>query len=154
MTKPINIDRLIATLAQIAGVQAGVATKAAPSLASELSKCVELEFDQEPIVSTLPLHKERFRAIVEQFTSTLDERFDAIESALGVGDARALAELSHSLKGASGNCGFSPLAEVASLLEQAARSSELETIPAALVQLRHIQSRIVTPKATDAFHCS
>ncbi len=146
MTKPINIDRLIATLAEIAGVQVEVATKAVPSLVGEPSAAVELEHDEGPIVSTLPLHKERFRAIVEQFTSTLDERFDALQIALESSDARTLAELGHSLKGASGNCGFSPLAVVASQLEQAARSSELETIPDALVQLRQIQSRIVTPK--------
>ena len=150
MTKPINIDRLIATLAEIAGVQVGAAAKAVPSQANEPSTCAESEHDEGPIVSTLPLHKERFRAIVEQFTSTLDERFDAIESALEAGDTRALAELSHSLKGASGNCGFIPLAEVASMLEQAARTSELGTSSAALVELRHIQSRIVTPKAADA----
>ncbi len=164
MTKPINFDKLIATLAEIAGIEVETAGVRIPLLAQVPAVSVELECADQvcatlecaegPIVSTLPLHKERFRAIVEQFTSTLDERFDALESALGAGDARALAELSHSLKGASGNCGFSPLAEVASLLELAARANELDTIPEAIVQLRQIQSRIVTPKPKNVYPCS
>lgn len=152
ITKPINFDRLIATLAEIAGIQVEVAKKVEPLLPIEPVAPTELEREEGTIVSTLPLHKERFRAIVEQFISTLDERFDALESALEAEDARALAELSHSLKGASGNCGFSQLAEAAALVEHAARASELDTIPEALVHLRQIQRRIVTPTLAAASH--
>ncbi|MEZ6078481.1 MAG: response regulator [Pirellulaceae bacterium] len=152
MTKPINFDRLIATLAEIAGIAVETTAKTLTLPDCEPVAAEVREHDDEPIVSTLPLHKERFRVIVEQFASTLDERFDALESALMAGDTRTLAELSHSLKGASGNCGFSSLAEVAALLERSAQSSELETAPQVLDQLRQIRNRIVTPRSADATH--
>lgn len=150
MTKPIDFDRLITTLAEIAGIKVSSAVHTPNLPAIEPVTALELDSDAGPIVSTLPLHKERFRAIVEQFTLTLDERFDALEVALEAGDRQILAELSHSLKGASGNCGFAALADVASELEQTARNAELDSIPDMLSQLRNIQSRIQTPEAVES----
>ena len=147
MTKPINFDRLITTLAEIAGIEVSTAPQVSTVSINDPLGVADLDTASAAIISTLPLHKERFRAIVEQFTQTLDERFDALEVAFKAGDCQTLLELSHSLKGASGNCGFAVLADVAAELEQTARINELDCIPDMLGQLRNIQSRIRTPKA-------
>ena len=91
------------------------------------------------------MHKERFRDIVVQFVSRLDERFDAIEAALERGDLQQLADLGHSLKGASGNCGFMRLAETAAKLEASSRAADLDSIPGILREFRELHARIEVP---------
>ncbi len=150
MTKPIDFDRLITTLAQIAGIEVSVATKGLPLLDVNAEESSDIESIDGPIVSTLPIHKERFRVIVEQFVATLDSRFDAIEAALNTSDGTAIAELCHSLKGAGGNCGFASLSKAALKLELAAKASAFESIPELMDQLRQIQRRIETPANSPA----
>jgi PAS domain S-box-containing protein len=141
ITKPINFDRLVTLLAQIAGIEV------------ELAGPTEEPQDEDPrivddtseIRSTLPVHKERFRLIVEDFVESLDQRFDAIEAALLSGNLDELAELSHSLKGASGNCGLDPLSRVASRMEQSARANEPEAVPDLIGEIRKVRARIVLP---------
>jgi HPt (histidine-containing phosphotransfer) domain-containing protein len=92
------------------------------------------------------MHKERFREIVSQFVSRLDERFDAMEKALEDNDAEELVELGHWLKGASGNCGFAPIAETALKLEIRGRDANLASVPAILRELRALRARIEVPE--------
>ncbi len=158
LTKPIDFDRLITTLAEISGIEVTAAAVQPSDLnndsvrdlrQSDTNPSSEIlanaAVDSEPIRSTLPMHKERFREIVVQFVSRLDERFDAIQAALERGDAVQLAELGHSLKGASGNCGFASLAESALKLETSSRAADLDSIPAILREFRELQSRIEVP---------
>jgi PAS domain S-box-containing protein len=143
LTKPVDFDRLISTLAKIAGqpvlIDKGFVANSRPLAAWN-------DTDAEPIHSTLPIHKERFREIVAQFVSKLDERFDAIERLVEQGDSQQLAELGHSLKGASGNCGFAQLAEAAARLEACGRAGDLETIPEILAELRSLRRRLEVPE--------
>ncbi len=149
MTKPINFDKLITTLAEIAGIGVQLAAKRTSETVVETTDLLEVEPTRGAIESTLPIHKERFRQIVQQFIESLDERFDAMDAALVAGDSASLAELGHSLKGASGNCGFEPLARVAARMEQAARSAKTDVIAEELIEIRKVRSRIVTPVSTE-----
>jgi PAS domain S-box-containing protein len=144
ITKPINFDRLVILLAQIAGIEVELA--GLPTVL-EQEDLLSID-DSSEIRSTLPVHKERFRLIVEEFIQSLDQRFDAIEAALESGDHEALAELSHSLKGASGNCGLGPLSSVASRMEQFARANELNSVPDLIGEIRKVRSRIVIPTSS------
>ena len=161
LTKPVDFDKLIGTLAEIAGIEVSsevVSPTTSMKPADQLNlatdskddEAVPKDEDQGPIVSTLPTHKERFREIVEQFVGRLDERFDAIEQLLEQGDAGQLAESGHSLKGASGNCGFSQMAELASELEVSSREGDLESISKLLAELRAMRQRIHVPEAVPA----
>ncbi len=158
LTKPIDIDRLITTLAEIAGIEVTAAAVQKRDLNDDAvtnirqsdtisSRAIQtgVAVDLEPIRSTLPMHKERFREIVVQFVSRLDERFDAIQAALERGDAGQLADLGHSLKGASGNCGFASLAETALKLETSSRAADLDSVPAILREFRELHARIEVP---------
>ena len=161
LTKPVDFDRLISMLAEIAGLE--VETEVVQPEAGEANNANEVNDDtcemaerdavdaeastndSEPIVSTLPLHKERFRAIVAQFVDRLDERFDALDQLIAEGNAKELTEQGHSLKGASGNCGFEPLSLVAADIEMAGRAGDLEAIPELLADLRRLRARIQMP---------
>ena len=156
LTKPIDFDRLITTLAEIAGID--VTAAALPPLDSVPGTTADNgeedpPADAGPILSTLPMHKERFREIVSQFVSRLDERFDMMEQAFEAGDAPQLLELGHWLKGASGNCGFASIAETALKLETHSRSGDLDSVPAILRELREFRSRIEVPPQSQFANC-
>jgi CheY-like chemotaxis protein len=147
LTKPIDFDRLITTLAKIAGIEVIAADEQPGSedipIADDL--ITSDSAGAGPILSTLPMHKERFREIVSQFVSRLDERFGAMEQALEDDDAEQLVELGHWLKGASGNCGFAPIAETALKLEICGRNADLASVPAILRELHNLRARIEIP---------
>lgn len=147
LTKPVDFDRLISLLAEIAGMEVSLEQPSAP-VATNSSVEPEQE-DDGPIRSTLPMHKERFREIVSQFVDRLDERFDAMESLVKEGDLNQLCELGHSLKGASGNCGFSQIADAAARLEHTSRNGTLEEIPEILAELRELRGRVEVPNSAS-----
>jgi len=146
LTKPIDFDRLLTTLAEFAGVETTTQASAADSPSEDPLAVSETPVDDSPITSTLPIHKERFRKIVASFVERLDERFDAMQLAIDNGDATELAELGHWLKGASGNCGFAQMAESGLQMEMCGKQGDVDSVPAILADLRAIKQRIVVPE--------
>ncbi len=170
LSKPIEFDKLITTLAKIAGLEVQQASRSGASsdaehpsagsgesVASSVNQAkasganakpslaVNTANEHTPIVSTLPLHKQRFREITIQFVERLDARFDQMQAALEAADSGQLTDLAHALKGASANCGFAQIAAVASTLEASSQEGDLESITAMLGELREMRSRIETP---------
>ena len=151
LTKPIDFDHLITTLAEISGSAVSIESPCrvletcppTPDQTKEQSTC-------EPITSTLPTGKERFRKIVAQFVERLDDRFNSIESAVSSKDFGQLVELGHSLKGAAGNCGFSPLAEKAAVLEVAGKNEDMASAESTLADLRRLHQRIEVPAPPES----
>ena len=148
-----NIDSIGELLPELRRIRSRIETQDSsgnPIVSSESVRAIAPETSEDdstagPITSTLPVHKEKFREIVSRFVGGLDDRFDAIQSALDTGDEQSLVELGHSMKGASGNCGFAPISEAASRLEISARASDLDAISEIITDLRNIQSRIEVP---------
>ncbi len=155
LTKPVDFDLLITTLAEIAGLEVTTAATlpgdqaglepAPPGTALDVAPSNDSPANSQPIRSTLPIQKEKFRQIVVQFIGRLDDRFDLIQRALDAENAAELQNQGHSLKGASGNCGFSELAQVALRLETSGKEEDFESIPAILSELRALRSRIEVP---------
>ncbi|TWU49210.1 response regulator [Rubripirellula reticaptiva] len=148
LTKPVDFDRLISMLAEIAGLEVSIETGVAQIQMLDALPAPE-ESVNEPIRSTLPIHKERFREIVAQFVDRLDERFDMIEKAIVDEDRSLLTEMGHSLKGSSGNCGFAGMSERAAHLETLGSDGDLEEIRQTLVSLREMRARIEVPESVD-----
>jgi signal transduction histidine kinase/DNA-binding response OmpR family regulator len=151
LTKPIDFDRLILTLAEIAGLEVTTAAEQIDSKEIVKPDATVGFADKEPILSTLPVHKERFRLIVEQFVHRLDERFDAMQEALEQRDGPQLVELGHWLKGASGNCGFAAVADVALKLEESGKEGDLTAAETILRELRELRARIEVPERVEVF---
>jgi len=145
LTKPLDFDLLIKTLAKIAGVDITDTLSITAQSASTSSQAGNppMSVKNQPIHSTLPMNNAKFFDIVRRFVEGLDERFDNIEQTIKQGDFEELANLGHWLKGASGNCGFAQLSAAGIKLEEAAESADHATSTQTLHELREMKSRIV-----------
>lgn len=81
--------------------------------------------DFEQMGARLGLEKEEFMELVDIFVTSAEEDIQKLNEALCIDDSKAVAEAAHSLKGSSGNLGFSAIADLASKIEQGARKNEL-----------------------------
>ena len=100
----------------------------------------------QPIHSTLPMNKVKFRDIVKRFVEGLDQRFDGIEQVIDSRDFEELADLGHWLKGASGNCGFAQISAAGMKLEEAAKNADHSSSAQILRELREMKTRIEIPE--------
>ncbi|NND96996.1 MAG: response regulator, partial [Pirellulaceae bacterium] len=146
LTKPINFDRLITTLAAIAGVDtttAQVKTESAPSSpAAHGSSPSRL-----PILSTLNTDNPKFRVIVEKFVRRLPEQIDLMRQAMQQGNDQELADLGHWLKGSGPNVGFAAFADPAKELEQCARQSDFDRAADLLDEIDRLCHQVVAGMA-------
>lgn len=158
LTKPIDFDQLLMLLADIAGVQPS--SDADPSVSKTRQKTdvasandparTGRPIETEQIGSRLPVHKSRFRAIVEKFISRLPNQLSKMESAFQQQDFDQLADLAHWLKGSGLNVGFPELGDPARELEQLAKSRDGARIPLILRQLRVLASKLVAQPSAPA----
>lgn len=159
LTKPIDIDGLLQTLADLLGGQRAVdeavltaitpplpadAMPAQPMLESAMPDA--LDDADAPIVSRLA-ENPRFRPIIEKFVTRLDDQLEAMAIAWENRDLRELSSLAHWLKGAGGTVGFDDFTEPASDLQELAKSESETHIEEAIMAIRQLASRIVI--ATD-----
>ncbi|WP_293265959.1 ATP-binding protein [Neptunomonas sp.] len=138
MTKPINIDELVALLAELLDGEKLIETeteitdeqevlpvvkKALPDPSSHVLPPNALSKDiseaLQPIVSSLASN-EKFVSIVKRFVSRLEEQIIEMNGALEKEEFSELSDLAHWLKGSAGSVGFDMFTEVAIELESAA----------------------------------
>lgn len=155
LAKPIDIDLLIETLADLLGGRRS-ADEAPEYALAESTADGELQSvpseEEPPLESRLLADNPRFRPIIEKFIVRLDEQLEAMETALEQKDFDELASLGHWLKGAGGTVGFDAFTEPASTLEQLAKAQSEEEVADAIVDLRLLASRIVVASDTSALH--
>ena len=146
LTKPIDFDQLLMLLAEIAGVDPSTGQQTVCGTDEALATA-EAAVANEPtqrnwIGSTLPVHKPRFREIVEKFIGRLPDQLSRMELAHQQRAYDELADLAHLLKGSGLNCGFPPLGEVATELERSCKGGNTGAIPGQLKALRSIVRRL------------
>jgi CheY-like chemotaxis protein/HPt (histidine-containing phosphotransfer) domain-containing protein len=158
LTKPIDLDALLQTLAEILAVQQSEHAVAPggspePSNAPEPAAAANSAGDEPgepPIVSRLPTSNPRFLAIVQKFVSRLEEQLLEMENACRDRDYEKLAALAHWLKGSGGTVGFDAFTEPAQRLEQLAKTKLGVECQAVVRELRDLADRIVVPEGKDA----
>jgi len=151
LTKPINIDQLLQTLANLLGGKRAdaakpVRTAASPErlgLSAPPATAPEAE-STAPLVSRLA-GNERLVPAVRRFAGRLREQLDALEAAARNQDFGQVADLAHWLKGAGGTVGYDAFTEPAARLEQCAKDKAADEIEAALQELRGLAQRVVVP---------
>ena len=148
LTKPIDIDALIQTLADLLsareiGTVESVQTPAEPAVGVGLQG-PPLSFDKTPIMSRLAGNNPRFRPILEKFAHRLSDQLDAMTKSWNERDFDEIASLAHWLKGAGGTVGFDAFTEPAAKLEQLAKAKTAEEIEETIDELRRLAGRIVT----------
>jgi CheY-like chemotaxis protein/HPt (histidine-containing phosphotransfer) domain-containing protein len=158
LTKPVNLDRLLETLAEVLLPGEGdppvehqesrAARQDGPSPSPGPVAAAQPEGDEAPIPCSLPLEDPDFREIVEEFAVRLDEKLRAMERALSAEDYDELAALAHWLKGSGGTAGFDAFTLPAKALEGLARQRQGGPIPGAIAELRRLAGRIATAPVT------
>jgi PAS domain S-box-containing protein len=141
MTKPIDIDLLLQTLATLLG---GTRTELdgpqpRPPMATRPNE--ESQASDAPIVSRLEQHP-RLRRVAHSFARQMPERMQAITRAWECRDFEGLYALAHWLKGSGGTAGFDMFTAPASKLEALAKQRDEGQMPQVLDELQGIVARI------------
>jgi len=148
LTKPIDMDNLIKSLAEIFQHEGTVAASEETAAARRTGMARD---EDAPIHSSLPTDDIDFCEIIAEFELRLREKLKAMQSAIDREDLPTLAELAHWLKGSGGTAGFHAFTELARELEQLARSADAgDRINAIMGEIVDIAQRIVVPEIATA----
>ncbi|BCR04257.1 hybrid sensor histidine kinase/response regulator [Desulfuromonas versatilis] len=149
LSKPINIDRFMETMAELLGGRQEAALEAQVDPQVQAGEGASVQpvppAEARPIVSRLPMSNEKFRSIVGRFVARLGEQLEAMERAVASDDFAAVAELAHWLKGAGGTVGFGVFTEPAVELESFAKQGDRERVVQVVAGLRNLEARLVNP---------
>ena len=86
-----------------------------------------------PILSELQdIMEDDFGILIETYIDDAEQKLQAMEESVATGDAGAIRELSHSLKGASCNIGALPLSRLFERVEHLAKEQDLTDVPGLL----------------------
>jgi HPt (histidine-containing phosphotransfer) domain-containing protein len=101
------------------------------------------------LAGNIGMEEEEYLEIVELFVETGTSDLDKLQSAIEKGAKEEAANVAHSLKGASGNLGFTDFYEAAKLIEQKARSDSLDEIVEDVKLLKEKLNVIAKASAKD-----
>lgn len=138
LSKPIDRDKLEVCLERLlpstGPTGAAPAIKEAPIAAESAPQHTPLQpshpVDWEALLKSIDGDQEFARDLADAFIGTGDRELAAIAAALGTGDAAALRESAHALKGASANLRAAAATSAAAQLESAARLGKNAHFPA------------------------
>ncbi len=167
LTKPVNIDLLLQTLARYLPAQqvegeAETTSGPTPNPASERGAHPPLGLSPSSALSTVPpqpqapsqapIHSRlaahpRLARVVRTFARTLPAKLQLMQEALAARRFTELGELAHWLKGAGGTVGFDAFFEPARQFELHARRQDLAALENDLQLLQAMASRLVVPAA-------
>jgi CheY-like chemotaxis protein len=159
VTKPIDIDVLLGTLAEKLGVGRRVKATAPAAPAERLAPAqapmpvLEERIDHgsgagAPVVSRFANHP-RLRTAAYRFAARLGEQLDAMRRAHAAGNYTELTALAHWLKGAGGTVGYDDFTAPAHNLETLSKAGDAEGTRMALAELRGLEARLVVPENAD-----
>jgi PAS domain S-box-containing protein len=148
LTKPIDIDHLLAHLAKLLDARKVAADSPKSVLgASELNQDERpAALSQAPVVSRLAGHP-KLGAVARTFGLKLPIEVLKMQSALDAKHFTELAELAHWLKGAAGSVGYDLFTEPAQRLEKAAKTQDLQMASESLIDVASLATRLVLPPA-------
>ena len=163
LTKPINIDLLLSTIAEYLPTQ-----DHSPEITEVTTTTIDndsiddlmtsffgpkspaneslVQVPRQPglhrLRSTLPMEVPEFREIVEAFANGLHEILVKLRHAQTCMDYQEIRELAHRLKGTGGTVGFADFTEPSGRLQNAAENRDDDNIEAMISELEHIASRL------------
>ncbi len=162
LTKPIDADRLIETLADFLPVAAaGTHEDVAPPMAGDddttaaptgpADSVVAPQADSAPpaepvsgsaVYSRLALTSDRYNRIIEKFIERLHERLEEFESALNAADFPTLVSLAQWLKGSAVTVGFDAFRQPSDTLEMMAHRQDTAGCLLVVGELRGLAARL------------
>jgi CheY-like chemotaxis protein len=152
LTKPINIDSLIETLAPLLGGRRKSGERARPHLkptGAPAQKPTQPAVGA-PVVSSLAGKNPQFATIVKKFVGRLEERLQIMQTSWDARDFDQLASHAHWLKGSAGTVGFEAFQQPAEALELFARDRSEAEVEGLLREIRTLADRIVVEPNAQA----
>jgi HPt (histidine-containing phosphotransfer) domain-containing protein len=128
LSKPIDRAKLDASLERL--LPSAISALAAPAETPQSSQPPHNPVDWEALLHSIDGDKGFARDLADAFIGTVDREVTAIISALGSGDATAVRNSAHTLKGASANLRASAAAAAAARLEAATGAGMSAEVPA------------------------
>ncbi len=152
LTKPIDVDHLLATLAELLGGKAEKAEPQPPSTLPEPTPSAPPSAAERlaPVVSRLAGSTPRAQAIIGKFAARLSAQLGELDRAWEARNFETIAAFAHWLKGSGGTVGFEAFTEPAETLEMHAKQGSEEATAAAIAEVRGIAGRLVIPGAPSA----
>jgi CheY-like chemotaxis protein/HPt (histidine-containing phosphotransfer) domain-containing protein len=146
LTKPIDIDTLVRTLAQLLG---GERVDPAASRAAIRTPVREQARNPEPampgIVSRLA-GKPRLQPILRKFVESLHQRVAEMREVEERADYKQVASFAHWLKGSAGSMGYDAFSKPAKDLEVAAMAADEAMVKQLLDEVRRMADAVVAPE--------
>ncbi|MBT3352014.1 MAG: transporter substrate-binding domain-containing protein, partial [Nitrospinaceae bacterium] len=128
VSKPVNPDKLLKAL--LRWVEKKSVPPADPGPPSALSAPSDEILDLEHLSAMAKLGEasgeDILKKLIDKFFSDTPQRLSSLKEVLAGGDAQALEQQAHSLKGSSANLGARRMAEVCERLEQSAHENRIE----------------------------
>jgi PAS domain S-box-containing protein len=160
LSKPVSIDKLGATLehwlnsnntdksCSEEGSALSIPSDSPPE--ENLTMCPPSDGEQSPreAIDWDRLHQvsgadaEFEIELLEAFVESADEYIEAIERAIDANDAQTLGRFAHQLKGASGNVGVPAMMEIATTMNDRAKTHQFEGLSDYLPELSRIQQLV------------
>jgi PAS domain S-box-containing protein len=147
LTKPIDMDLLVRTIAEATGRGT---TEPEPAPVSMPVPNLPAPSPTARITSSLPQDDPEFSEIIVEFVERLHAQVGAMQQAWEKQDLAELASLAHWLKGSGGTAGFAALTDPARKLEQFAKNKEIEEISGAIQKLQSLVDQIDVPSIAGA----
>lgn len=143
MTKPIDIDALLALMASLlkASELAPASSAELDSLGSQTPVITQTAWPAPALRSRLA-DQPRFQPLIARFVIRCREQMAAMQTAAEAEDFASLADLAHWLKGAGGSVGYDMLTEPALQLEQEARAGNTAACALHLSTVLALSSRL------------
>jgi PAS domain S-box-containing protein len=157
--KPINIDLLLQTLADLLGgkrIERSAQEQATSSAFTGITASGDAvmqdsaEHQSKAQATSTPIRSRlanvaRLRPAVRKFSQRLDEQVSALDRAQEAGDFSELASIAHWLKGAAGTVGYDDFTEPAIQLENSSKASDAQGCAETLAQLHEMAARLEAP---------
>jgi signal transduction histidine kinase/DNA-binding response OmpR family regulator len=151
LSKPINVDLLLRTLADLVGERTDgeqTAPAAKPEMVSPAPDVRKAEV--QALQSSLPIEDPDFLEIVQEFSDRLHDQLGKMQQAWEQQELAELASLAHWLKGSGGTAGFAAFTSPAAKLEKLAKEKQTDQIAAALADVCDLGRRVVRPEPATA----
>ena len=139
VTKPVEVTALVNALVkwlkpkgQDPAPIAGRAEEKGAVLAQDEAPRV---FDDADLMRRMMNDRILMRVVVEGFLGDLPLQISRLEQSLAAGDAQAVAELAHRIKGASATVGGESLRAVAAIIEHEAKTGGLDAVGVRMIDL-------------------
>jgi signal transduction histidine kinase/CheY-like chemotaxis protein/HPt (histidine-containing phosphotransfer) domain-containing protein len=153
LTKPISIDRLLASMAEVLGID--VSAPSAQRLAAHRpspKRRIRPSESDAPLRSTLPTEDADFREIVEEFVQRLHQKLAGMQEAVTARNYDQLSAAAHWLKGCGGSAGFEVFTRPAQALEQVAKQANGQLAALVVDDLHRLARRIDMPWTRQEQH--